>query len=93
MNNVNICKRCNKEYDNKMKARRICQECFKEQRHRYYENNRDKFPSKYVKTNKPRGRPKKEKATEPIKEIAEPIKEKSIEPLTIIREINIIKKL
>lgn len=59
MDNCYTCKRCKKQYDNKIKARRICQECFKDQRHNYYVLNKNRFPNKYIKNNKPVGRPKK----------------------------------
>lgn len=61
------CKICNlPEYDiekniiNKFaEKRRVCEKCFKEIKSNYYLKNKDKFKSKYVPRDNPRGRPKK----------------------------------
>ena len=61
MGEINICK--NEGCNNKaMEYRRLCKKCLSKRYKIYYENNKDKYSKyyKYEKTNKPRGRPKKE---------------------------------
>ena len=49
------CKTC--ESIELMEGRKICKECYKQKKHIYYLNNKDKFESKYICTGKKRGRP------------------------------------
>jgi hypothetical protein len=78
---MKYCKICNlPEYDIEKniinvfaERRKICEKCFREIKSNYYLQNKDKFKSRYVPRNKPRGRPKKieTKETKETKEIEE----------------------